>query len=137
MILAIEAEFAALRNTLFDLERGLARQTARYWRPQRYSAFTGEVLQLSDSQVLRSTAAYEAQLATAGCTRLRAIGQTGSGRLHLLHRPHLELIGRRRFCRVAMSERFGRLAKPALSWSVQLKMDQRPLSLPASPTVIG
>ncbi|TCP32500.1 hypothetical protein [Sphingomonas sp. BK235] len=66
VILGFEAEFAALRKPLFDLERDLARQTARHWRPQRYSAFTGEVLQPSDSHVLRSIASYEAAIGEVG-----------------------------------------------------------------------
>jgi hypothetical protein len=66
VILAFEAEFAELRDPLFDLERDLAHQTARHWRPQHYTGFTGTVLEPSDSHVLRKIALLEAAMGEIG-----------------------------------------------------------------------
>ncbi len=44
VILGFKAEFAALNDPYFDIEHGIAHQTARHWRPQLYGAFTGQVI---------------------------------------------------------------------------------------------
>ena len=66
VILAFENEFRSLGDPLFGIERDLAHQTARHWLPQRYSAFTGQVLAPSDSHVLTKIALYEAAIGEVG-----------------------------------------------------------------------
>lgn len=62
VIIAFEAEFAALKDPLFDLERDLAHQTARHWQPLPYGAFTGQAITPSDSYVLKKVALYQAAI---------------------------------------------------------------------------
>ena len=50
----------------FDIERDLARQTARHWRPQQYGKFTGQVITASDSYVLKKVESIEAQIGQIG-----------------------------------------------------------------------
>jgi len=66
VILAFEAEFAALKDQHFDLERGLAHQTARHWRPERYGKFTGQVITPSDSYVLKKVESIKAAIGEIG-----------------------------------------------------------------------
>lgn len=66
VILGFEAEFHALGDPLFDIERNLAHQTARHWLPQRYEAFTGQELEPSKSHVLKKIALYEAAIGEIG-----------------------------------------------------------------------
>lgn len=62
VVLAFEAELRRSNDRLLDIELPLAHQTARNWRPARYAAFTGTVVEPRDSYVLRRQAAYEAQI---------------------------------------------------------------------------
>jgi len=66
VILGFEDEFGALCDPLFDIERDLAHQTARHWLPHRYSAFTGRILEPSESHVLKKIALYEAAIGEIG-----------------------------------------------------------------------
>ena len=66
VIVAFEAEFAALKDPLFDVERNLAHQTARHWRPIRYGKFTGQTITPSDSYVLKKIELYEAAVGQIG-----------------------------------------------------------------------
>ena len=66
VILGFETEFKAVSGSLFDIERDLAHQTARHWLPHRYSAFTGQVLEASESHVLKKIALYEAAIGEIG-----------------------------------------------------------------------
>ena len=66
VILGFEAEFKAASDPLFDIERDLAHQTARHWLPHRYSAFTGQVLEPSESHVVKKIALYEAAIGEIG-----------------------------------------------------------------------
>lgn len=62
VMLAFADELRRADDELFDLEFDLARQTARNWRPDRYTAFTGEAVEPRDSYVLRRQAAYAEQV---------------------------------------------------------------------------
>ncbi len=66
VILAFEDEFAALKDPHFDIERGIAHQTARHWRPQQYGAFTGQIITPSDSYVLKKVESIEAAIGEIG-----------------------------------------------------------------------
>lgn len=66
VILGYEAEFAAAKDPHFDIEQGIAHQTARHWRPQQYAAFTGQVITASDSYVLKRVEAIEAAIGEIG-----------------------------------------------------------------------
>lgn len=66
VILGFEAEFAALKDQHFEFERGLAHQTARHWRPERYGSFTSQVITPSDSYVLKKVASIEAAIGEIG-----------------------------------------------------------------------
>jgi hypothetical protein len=66
VILGCETEFKAASDPLFDIERDLAHQTARHWLPHRYSAFTRQVLEPSESHVLKKIALYEAAIGEIG-----------------------------------------------------------------------
>ena len=66
VVVGFETEFAALKDPLFDIERDLAHQTARHWRPMQHSAFTGEVISPSDSYVLKKVTLYEAAIGEIG-----------------------------------------------------------------------
>ena len=66
VILGFEAEFATLKDPHFDIERGIAHQTARHWLPHKYGAFTGQVITPSDSYVLKKVASIEAAIGEIG-----------------------------------------------------------------------
>ena len=66
VIVGFETEFAAQKDPLFGIERDLAHQTARHWRPMQYGAFTGEVISPSDSYVLKKVTLYEAAIGEIG-----------------------------------------------------------------------
>jgi hypothetical protein len=66
VILAFEAEFEQAKDPYFDIERGIAHQTARHWRPDRYSRFTGQIITPSDSYVLTKIAVIEAAIGEIG-----------------------------------------------------------------------
>jgi len=66
VVVAFEAEFAALKDPLFDVERNLAHQTARHWRPIPYGNFTGQTITPSDSYVLKKVALYKAAIGEIG-----------------------------------------------------------------------
>ena len=66
VILGFEAGFKAASDPLFDIARDLAHQTARHWLPHRYSDFTGQVLEPSESHVLKKIALYEAAIGEIG-----------------------------------------------------------------------
>ncbi|WP_446741097.1 DUF7007 domain-containing protein [Sphingomonas sp. H160509] len=93
VVVGFETEFAALKDPLFDIERDLAHQTARHWRPMQYGAFTGEVISPSDSYVLKKVALYEAAIGEIGGTisvrRLGRLGAQGQDRRH--RATHLRL----------------------------------------------
>ncbi|RZL20954.1 MAG: hypothetical protein EOP64_08785 [Sphingomonas sp.] len=66
VVIGFEAEFAKLKDQNFDIERDLAHQTARHWRPCQYGAFTGEVITPSDSYVLKKVEILEASIGEIG-----------------------------------------------------------------------
>lgn len=66
VILGFEAEFAACKDPHFDIERGIAHQTARHWRPRQYGSFTGQIITPSDSYVLRKIDSIEAAIGEIG-----------------------------------------------------------------------
>lgn len=66
VVIGFEAELAKVKDQNFDIERDLAHQTARHWRPSQYGAFTGEVITLSDSYVLKKVEILEASIGEIG-----------------------------------------------------------------------
>lgn len=60
--LAFEAELRRVDRPGMGAAVLLAHDTARAWRPQAYSAFTGTDVTPRDSHVMRSIAAYEAMI---------------------------------------------------------------------------
>jgi hypothetical protein len=66
VVIGFEAEFAKVKDQTFDIERDLAHQTARHWRPSQYGAFTGEVITPSDSYVLKKVEILEASIGEIG-----------------------------------------------------------------------
>jgi hypothetical protein len=66
VVIGFEAEFAKVKDQNFDIERDLAHQTARHWRPSQYGAFTGEVITPSDSYVLKKVGILEASIGEIG-----------------------------------------------------------------------
>lgn len=57
-VLAFEAEFSQLPTRGIDLLAQNARASVKAWHPDRYTRFTGEAVDLSESHVLRRRAAY-------------------------------------------------------------------------------
>lgn len=66
VVIGFEAELAKVKDQNFDIERDLAHQTARHWRPSQYGAFTGEVITPSDSYVLKKVEILEASIGEIG-----------------------------------------------------------------------
>ena len=58
-VLAFEAEYRAAAGEFAALDIALAHDTARVWHPDRYGAFIGRPVSLTDSHVLRMRAAYQ------------------------------------------------------------------------------
>jgi hypothetical protein len=66
VVIGFEAEFAKVKDQNFNIERVLAHQTARHWRPCQYGAFTGEIVTPSDSYVLKKVELLEAAIGGIG-----------------------------------------------------------------------
>ncbi|MGB3472091.1 MAG: hypothetical protein WBA51_14830 [Erythrobacter sp.] len=62
VLLAFETEFASLPTKGIDLLIDNARASVKAWHPDRYTAFSGEAVDLNDSHVLRRRAAYTEQI---------------------------------------------------------------------------
>ncbi len=62
VVLAFEPEFAQLPTRGMDLLAQNARASVKAWHPDRYTRFTGEAVDLSESHVLRRRAAYAAMI---------------------------------------------------------------------------
>ena len=62
VVLAFEAEFRSLPAKGMDLLVDNARASVKAWRPDRYTAYTGEAVEAKDSHVLRRRQAVSAQI---------------------------------------------------------------------------
>lgn len=62
VVLAFEDELRGAGDPLLDIELPLAHQIARNWHPDRYSAFTGTIVEPRDSYVLKRRADYQAKI---------------------------------------------------------------------------
>ena len=62
VMLAFADELRLAGSPLFQMELNLAHQIARNWLPERYAAFTGQVVEPRDSYVMRRRRAYEEQI---------------------------------------------------------------------------
>ena len=62
VVLAFGHEFASLPTKGMDLLAQNARASVKVWHPDRYTQFTGEAVEMSESHVLRRRAACTAQI---------------------------------------------------------------------------
>ncbi len=60
VIVGFETEFTKLPVVGASLRTENARASVRVWHPHRYAAFTGEVVPVNESNILRRRAAYQA-----------------------------------------------------------------------------